>query len=79
VAETKHRAEVEALSAHLLPDIRRSLYGQNLSAQQIQAEIQRKVGSETTVPTNLIPDVTLRLAQELIRKSQFNSQAGFYQ
>lgn len=68
--QSRQRAEVEALTSHLIPDIRARLYNRHLSANQIQVEVTRFVQAEPTVPTELVTPVSQMITQSLIREAR---------
>ena len=66
---SRQRAEVEALAANLLGDIRSKLYGRNFTAQELQVEVMRLVAGSSVVPTNLVDSVTKVITAQLLRES----------
>jgi len=67
--QARTRAEIEALSANLLPDIRGRLYGRNFSVDEVQKEVKRIVQSNNVVPTHLVDAVTEMITRQLLRES----------
>jgi hypothetical protein len=63
--QSRRRAEVEALAANMLPDIRSRLYGRNFSARELQAEVKRIVQASNVVNTDLVDSVTELILQQI--------------
>jgi hypothetical protein len=67
--QSRTRAEIEALVANMLPDIRAKLYGRNFSIAEIQTEVKRIVSGSNIVPTNLVEPVSTMIVQQLLREA----------
>ena len=67
--ENEKRIEAEALAAHMLPDIRSNLYGQNVSETELVQYVRRVVTGNLTVPPDSVEYVVMVIVQQLKREA----------